>query len=121
MDKDDAKTWSMKLGFKGELSDEFFVKWASVTTVRKRIIIDLKYSIFAAISFSAIIVYMYFLQGTALFGDFISIFVWAFFLVCIFSVIGHTRVVYQYRKHDKEMIEEWEQKKMNTIQDMLED
>jgi len=118
--KNHSTEWSIKLGFKGELSNEFFEKWAHVITVRKRIVKDLKYSLLATATLSILILYRNISDGIGMFDDIFNMLILILLSVCVFSVIGNARVVYQYKMHDKEMVEKWEETKMNTLQDKLE-
>jgi uncharacterized membrane protein len=113
------KDWSIKLGFNGEITDEFVKKYKSVMKVRKKIKQDLFYSSLISILYIMLIIYIKYFSSDIPYETSIIIIMTMFFGICIFAILGYTRVIYQWRKHDKEMIKEWEEKKMNTLETLL--
>jgi uncharacterized membrane protein len=111
--------WSVKLGFYGAMTDEFFKKLERVKKVRKRIKGEIIMSIGAFIMSTSIYTALYYNIYTNEYRDTAMIFMLFAILLSCFSVLAHVRVVAQWQNHDKEMIDEWT--KMNTTETRIND
>jgi len=98
--------WSIRLGFKGVLNDDFYNKMASVKKVRKRIINDLCYSTIAGIFTSILYLILYYTQND--YKDAMALPIMLLLLVCVLSMVLHFRVLYQCTESDKKHIKEYE-------------
>jgi hypothetical protein len=98
----DMKKWSITLGFKGETGEDFYKKYDSVIEVRKNIVKELYYGFLGTASFLAIFVY-----GTYNDMVILSIPSIIFTGLSCFSIYAHSKVIFEWKRHDKEMMKVW--------------
>jgi hypothetical protein len=98
--------WSIRLGFKGVLNDDFYNKMASVKKVRKRIRDDLWYSISAGTGFSIMYLILHYTNND--YKDFMALPIMLIQLVCVLSIVLHMRVMYQWNRSDEKHINDYE-------------
>jgi hypothetical protein len=107
--------WSIKLGFYGALTDEFFKKLERVKKVRKRIKSEIIMSLGAFIISTSIYTALYYNIYVNEYKGTVMVFMIFAILLSCFSILAHMRVIVQWQNHDKEMITEWNSK-MNTTE-----
>jgi uncharacterized membrane protein len=107
---EELKIWSIKLGFNGEISNDFYRKLDSVKRVRKRIRGEILMAIVIFIMSTSVYLALSHNIYTNEYREQVMIFMIFAVLLSCFSALAHTRVVVQWQAHDKEMIEEWEKK-----------
>jgi hypothetical protein len=99
------KLWSIMLGFKGAVTDEFHDKYKSVVKVRKRIMNELYISIFSFIGF--LFVYLTSLNLNNEFIWMLQYPMYIFMGLSILSFFAHLKIVVEWKNHDLEMLEKF--------------
>lgn len=105
------KEWSIKLGFNGEINDDFRKKFLSVMKVRKNIRKEYWISILASTLFSLLyyVVPMFKIEYSLYFQIAILIFI----LISMFAILAYFIVLVEWILHDKKMMKEWKEKQCN--------
>lgn len=116
----DLILWSIKLGFDGQITDDFKKKYDSVIIVRKRILNEIGMAILCLIGFFGMYIYStYFLVNND-YSNLLTIPCTIFIFLSAFSIIAHMKIVREWIIHDKRMVKEFQTKKM-IITDQLKD
>lgn len=105
--------WSIRLGFCGDTTSKAFTsKLESVKKVRKGIINDIIISLIAFISFDIIWIYTNSYNND--FSNVLTLPLTFMTILCLFSAIVHIRIVYQWKRIEKQNIleyKEWQNEK----------
>jgi hypothetical protein len=101
------REWSIRLGFKGEITEEFFKKYESVKKARNNIRNEILIAITVSGGFSLILMWIQ-KHNNDLYG-YLNIPLILFLGISIFSIIAHVKVVRECVISDRKHINEYQE------------